>query len=180
MQKASSGVLEGSFFSFMSLNLLRSSRSRKGYGSTTLSEFEQRNRRRKRPPLLLRAQGLKVKAFCPFGSVGQRIAQTAEIHHADLVVIGTHGRRGLNRLIFGSYAEEAAVFSKLLLWLSGPRAPLAHTTSWRPARILCPTSFSAGDARICGICSCVSTEISGLLWRLSANQAMGRTLDGLT
>ena len=58
-----------------------------------LSEFEQRSRRRKRPPLLCVREGLKVKAFCPFGSVGQRIAQTAEIHHADLVIIGTHGRR---------------------------------------------------------------------------------------
>src|ERR1700746_1403302 len=50
----------------------------------------------------LRAPGLKVRAFCRFGCVGLRIGQPAEIHHADLVVIGTHGRRGLNRLIFGS------------------------------------------------------------------------------
>ena len=96
----------------------------------------------------LRAKGLKVRAFCPFGCVGLRIGQTAEIHHADLVVIGTHGRRGLNRLIFGSYAEEAASFVETPLMVIGPKAPLAHATAWRPSRILCSTSFSAGDAMI--------------------------------
>jgi nucleotide-binding universal stress UspA family protein len=96
----------------------------------------------------LRAEGLRVKAFCPFGSVGQRVAQTAEVHDADLVVIGTHGRRGLNRLIFGSYAEETAGFLETPLLIVGPRAPLAAQAAWKPARILCSTSFSAGDARL--------------------------------
>ena len=42
---------EGSFFSFTPLSLLRSSPSRKECGSTTPSEFEQKNKRRKKPPL---------------------------------------------------------------------------------------------------------------------------------
>jgi nucleotide-binding universal stress UspA family protein len=96
----------------------------------------------------LRAQGIRVKAFCPFGSVGQRIAQTAEVHHADLVIIGTHGRRGLNRLIFGSYAEETAGYLETPLLIVGPRAPLATQAVWRPARILCSISLAAGDARL--------------------------------
>jgi nucleotide-binding universal stress UspA family protein len=89
-----------------------------------------------------------VKAFCPFGSVGQRVAQSAEIHHADLVVMGTHGRRGLNRLIFGSYAEETAGFLETPLLIVGPRTPLATQATWKPTRILCSTSFAAGDARL--------------------------------
>jgi nucleotide-binding universal stress UspA family protein len=96
----------------------------------------------------LRAKGIRVKAFCPFGSVGQRVAQTAEDHHADLVIIGTHGRRGLNRLVFGSYAEETAGFLETPLLIVGPRAPLATQTAWKPARILCSISFAAGDARL--------------------------------
>jgi nucleotide-binding universal stress UspA family protein len=96
----------------------------------------------------LRVEGLKVKAFCPFGSVGQRVAQAAEIHHADLVVMGTHGRRGLNRLIFGSYAEETAGFLETPLLIIGPRTPLANQAIWKPTRILCSTSLTAGDARL--------------------------------
>jgi nucleotide-binding universal stress UspA family protein len=96
----------------------------------------------------LRTEGLKVKAFCPFGSVGQRVAQTAEIHNVDLVIIGTHGRRGLNRLIFGSYAEETVGCLESPLLIVGPRAPLAAQAVWKPSRILCSISFSAGDARL--------------------------------
>lgn len=34
------------------------------------------------------------------------ILETAEAQHADLIVIGTHGRRGLSRLVLGSVAEN--------------------------------------------------------------------------
>jgi nucleotide-binding universal stress UspA family protein len=62
--------------------------------------------------------------------------------------MGTHGRRGLNRLIFGSYAEETAGFLETPLLIVGPRAPLATQVVWKPARILCSISFAAGDGRL--------------------------------
>jgi nucleotide-binding universal stress UspA family protein len=106
----------------------------------------------------LRTEGLRVKAVCPFGSVGQRVAQTAEIHHADLVIIGTHGRRGLNRLIFGSYAEETAGSLESPLLIVGPRAPLAAQAAWKPSRILCSISISAGDARLVAFAYLLATK----------------------
>lgn len=96
----------------------------------------------------LRAEGLKVKVFCPFGTVGLKVAQTAEVSHADLVVIGTHGRRGLNRLIFGSYAEETAGSVETPLLIVGPRAPSFSQTKWKPARVVCATSFAEGEAQL--------------------------------
>lgn len=96
----------------------------------------------------LRAQGFRVKAFCPFGSVGERVAQSAEIHNADLVIMGTHGRRGLNRMIFGSYVEETAGFLDTPLLIVGPRAPLANQAAWKPSRILCSTRCATGEARL--------------------------------
>ena len=62
--------------------------------------------------------------------------------------MGTHGRRGLNRLIFGSYTEETAGFLETPLLIVGPRVPLATQGAWKPSRILCSISFSAGDARL--------------------------------
>jgi nucleotide-binding universal stress UspA family protein len=44
-----------------------------------------------------------------FGAVGRRVAELivadAEASPADLIVIGTHGRRGLSKVVFGSVAE---------------------------------------------------------------------------
>jgi nucleotide-binding universal stress UspA family protein len=106
----------------------------------------------------LRAKGVRAKAFCSLGSVGQRIAQTAEIHRADLVIMGTHARRGLNRLIFGSYAEETAGFLETPLLIVGPRAPLATQGVWKPSRILCSISLSAGDARLVAFAYLLATK----------------------
>jgi nucleotide-binding universal stress UspA family protein len=41
----------------------------------------------------------------PSGSVGAMIVEHAEKWPADLIVIGTHGRRGIRRLVMGSDAE---------------------------------------------------------------------------
>ena len=40
------------------------------------------------------------------GSLCDRIAQQVEDWHADLIVLGTHGRRGTKRLLIGSDAEQ--------------------------------------------------------------------------
>jgi nucleotide-binding universal stress UspA family protein len=38
--------------------------------------------------------------------IAHRILKSAEEYHADLVVLGTHGRRGWRRLVLGSVAEH--------------------------------------------------------------------------
>lgn len=40
------------------------------------------------------------------GRVSDLIVDTAKAWHADLIVIGTHGRRGMTRLLIGSDAEQ--------------------------------------------------------------------------
>jgi nucleotide-binding universal stress UspA family protein len=39
------------------------------------------------------------------GDPAESIIQLAETEHADFIVMGTHGRRGLTRLLMGSVAE---------------------------------------------------------------------------
>lgn len=39
-------------------------------------------------------------------SAGERIVQEAAAWHADLIVCGTHGRRGIRRIVIGSDAEQ--------------------------------------------------------------------------
>ncbi len=40
------------------------------------------------------------------GQAGNAIIKDAEECHADIIVLGTHGRRGLSRLVMGSDAEQ--------------------------------------------------------------------------
>lgn len=46
-----------------------------------------------------------VLAFVPVGSPGSEIVKAAKEWQADLVVIGSHGRRGITRALVGSVAE---------------------------------------------------------------------------
>ncbi len=49
-------------------------------------------------------KGLEVRGVVIKGLPGTRIVETAIREGADLIVMGTHGRRGLSRLILGSVA----------------------------------------------------------------------------
>ncbi|QGZ63122.1 universal stress protein [Paraburkholderia acidisoli] len=53
------------------------------------------------------------------------VLEAAKTHHADLIVMGTHGRRGVQRLILGSVAERCVRQSSLpvLLIPSAAGAP---------------------------------------------------------
>jgi nucleotide-binding universal stress UspA family protein len=47
-----------------------------------------------------------VETDVPGGDIAQRILDEVRATHADLVVMGTHGRRGVRRLVLGSVAER--------------------------------------------------------------------------
>jgi nucleotide-binding universal stress UspA family protein len=51
-------------------------------------------------------QGLPVKGLVLAGYPAEEILAAAAEHQVDLVVMGTHGRTGIDRIIFGSVAEK--------------------------------------------------------------------------
>jgi len=52
------------------------------------------------------AGGVNTEIFTPEGEVTETILQMATTLDAKLIVAGTHGRKGLNRLLMGSVAED--------------------------------------------------------------------------
>ncbi len=53
--------------------------------------------------------------------ISEQIVEEALAWHADLVVLGTHGRRGLNRLLLGSVAEAVVRISPISVLLARTR-----------------------------------------------------------
>ena len=49
---------------------------------------------------------LQVTVDARVGGVAEVILEVARTHHIDLIVMGTHGRRGLSHLVMGSIAEK--------------------------------------------------------------------------
>jgi nucleotide-binding universal stress UspA family protein len=49
---------------------------------------------------------VRVRALLLDGTPADRIVRAARSHHAEIIVIGTHGRTGLARVFLGSVAER--------------------------------------------------------------------------
>ena len=56
-------------------------------------------------------EGVAVQAFVMTGKPADAIIETAREKNADLIVVGSHGRTGLERLLMGSVAERVIVMS---------------------------------------------------------------------
>ena len=56
----------------------------------------------------LSGQGVEVSQLVVDGFADTRLAEVAQTAHADLVVVGTHGRSGVRRILLGSVAEKTA------------------------------------------------------------------------
>ncbi len=60
-----------------------------------------------------RARGLEVRALAFEGDVSDTILQKGVSVGAHMLVVGTHGRRGLKRLVLGSTAERVIRLSRV-------------------------------------------------------------------
>jgi nucleotide-binding universal stress UspA family protein len=62
---------------------------------------------------VLKRAGMKVldDRAMPIGDPRTLILDAAQAWHADLIVLGSHGRRGLDRFLMGSVAESVAIHS---------------------------------------------------------------------
>ncbi|MES3004182.1 MAG: universal stress protein [Pseudomonadota bacterium] len=82
------------------------------------------------------AQAAGVEADCmvhdKFGALGESVATAAKLWDADLVVVGSHGRRGIGRVLMGSGAEQIVRLSPVPVLVI--RAASASDDAQPPAR----------------------------------------------
>jgi nucleotide-binding universal stress UspA family protein len=60
---------------------------------------------------LLRAGGLKATTAVEWGDPKSKIIDAAAEWHADLIVVGSHGRTGLERFLIGSVSDAVARYA---------------------------------------------------------------------
>ena len=76
--------------------------------------------------------GIPVQTMLVEGNAAREIRRVAEEEHCSLVVLGTHGRTGLSRVLLGSVAEDVVRHSRVpVLTLKTP-ALLEDGTSVEP------------------------------------------------
>ena len=89
------------------------------------------------------AEGIPVEAMIREGSAASEILNQAVALSADLLVIGTHGRSGFERLLLGSVTEKVLRKAACPVLSVPPRLPDAlPETAVVFKGILCPVDFS--------------------------------------
>jgi nucleotide-binding universal stress UspA family protein len=89
-----------------------------------------------------RLQGLPHRVLTPRGEVADALAQIIEGREIDLLVLGTHGRMGVRKLLMGSVAEE--IFRRIAcpVLSVGPNVSSKPDNEVRFRHILFATDFS--------------------------------------
>ncbi|NMC50320.1 MAG: universal stress protein [Desulfovibrio sp.] len=57
--------------------------------------------------------GIKADGMVEYGYAPEKILEVADDMEAGLIIMGTHGRRGVDRILFGSVAEKVVKTSKI-------------------------------------------------------------------
>lgn len=78
------------------------------------------------------------KTFVEQGDLAAMIPDMIREQAVDLVVVGTHGRTGVSKVMLGSAAEKIYRSSSCPVLTVGPRV---HAGDWKPGRILCPVDM---------------------------------------
>jgi len=87
---------------------------------------------------------IPCKALLDRGDLSDVIPAMIEENGADLVVLGTHGRRGVSKLVLGSDAERIYRSAQCPVLTIGPKAKAG--AEWKPRRILCPVENTPHDS----------------------------------
>lgn len=115
-----------------------------------------------------RASDVKVEICMRRGNVVRQILAQAKASRADLVVIGSHGRGGAQRLVLGSVAEKVLRLATcpVLTVRSGVR--LARRSGPPFETILCPTDFSTAATKAVAYARRLAQEAAAALTLMNA------------
>jgi len=87
-------------------------------------------------------RGVENEVEVTEGAIGEVISRTIEEKKVDLVVTGTHGREGLEKMVMGSHAENILRHSPVPVLVVGPYVRMEPEKTASVKRILFATDFS--------------------------------------
>ncbi|HWS18554.1 MAG TPA: universal stress protein [Candidatus Elarobacter sp.] len=90
-------------------------------------------------------QGLPSQTPLQHGAVWQVIRDVVERNEIDLLVLASHGRHGIPRLVLGSMAEDVFRNVSCPVLTVGPDVAPCHTRELKIKRVLLATHFESGS-----------------------------------
>jgi len=96
----------------------------------------------------LRAEGFQAHAIWLTGLLQDEVLSVIKQHEVDLIVFGTHGKSGFERLLLGSDAEAVLRNASCPVLSVGPAVADPGQGLWRPHEVICATTLDSSSAGI--------------------------------
>jgi nucleotide-binding universal stress UspA family protein len=106
-------------------------------------EFAKAQDAKHRRELLETFSGVPTKVLVEEGDIVSELKKAIEKNNIDLVVLGTHGRSGLGKLLLGSIAEEIFRTTACPVLTVGPHSEGIHDSKGEIREILFATDFAS-------------------------------------
>ena len=96
----------------------------------------------------LRSEGYRARTISLTGPLYDELLSAVKQNEVDLIVLGTHGRKGYDRLLLGSDAEAILRHACCPVLLVGPAAPALQGKTWHLREVICATTLDPRSAHV--------------------------------
>ncbi len=96
----------------------------------------------------LRSEGFRAQAISVTGPLHDELLSIVKQYKADLIVLGTHGKKGVERLLLGSDAEAVLRQAHCPVLSVGPAVPNLQGKTWRIREVICATNLKPRSAEV--------------------------------
>jgi nucleotide-binding universal stress UspA family protein len=111
----------------------------------------------------LGSQGYRATAVSLTGPLYDQLLTAIEEYKVDLIVLGTHGRRGLDRLLLGSDAEALLRHARCPVLSVGPSVPALANRAWSIRQILCALTAEPRSTELAGYAEKLAAQVGAEL-----------------
>lgn len=118
-------------------------------------------------------RGVPHEVVVNHGEVWPILSEIVEEKHIDLIAVGTHGRRGVKKMLWGSIAEEIFRLATKPVLTAGPQILRGSAPEVRFHRILYATDFSSASMRAMDYACSLTQEHESRLFFLYVTPKLG-------
>ncbi len=99
----------------------------------------------------LRSEGYRAQAISLSGMLHDELLALLKEYKVDLLVVGTHGKKGLERFLTGSDAEALLRRVACPVLSVGPAVPALHGKTWSVRKIICATTLDPNSVPVAAL-----------------------------
>ncbi len=128
----------------------------------------------------LRSEGYRAQSLSLTGPLYDELFSAIKQYKVDLIVLGTHGKTGLERLLFGSDAEALLRHAHCPVISIGPGVPSLEGRTWQIREVLCTTTLQPRSAEVVAYAQKLAAQQGAELVLLHVKEGVEETVDWIS